>query len=153
MKKNVSQKMLLAAAIVLMFNFSSCGKYEEGPKLSLKSKTARLTNEWEVKDIDWDGEDNDFMDDMTITFEFEKGGDFKTHIEGEYTVSWYGYTYTMDIDDTQKGEWEWADGKDAVIIELDDADDEEEFEILRLKSNELKFEDEDGNIYECETAE
>ena len=31
MKKNAKQNLALAAAVVILLNFSSCGKYEEGP--------------------------------------------------------------------------------------------------------------------------
>lgn len=149
MKKNAKQNLALVAAAVILINFSSCGKYEEGPGISLRSKTARLVNEWEVSDVEADDDTGDYLDDLDITFEFEKGGDFSMTMQGEF--SYYGYTF--QIDDESDGEWEWEDGKESVIVDIEDADEETEFEILRLTNKELKFEDEDGNIFECDAAE
>lgn len=36
---------------------TSCKKYEDGPALSFKSKTARATNNWEAKNVFQDGVD------------------------------------------------------------------------------------------------
>lgn len=126
-KKNI----MLTAGLGIMFGTVSCGKYEDGPGFSLKSKKARLVGEWEVVEVDKVN-----IEDFNFAFEFEKNGDI------EFTYSYYGYSYT------EKGDWEWEDGKSSLEIELDGYT--EEWEILKLTSEELWFEDEDGNEWRCE---
>lgn len=126
----MSNKLMLAAAVVICLNFSSCKKYEDGPMFSLRTKTARLTGEWEVVKIDGQSPDG------KLIFEFERGGDFKS------TYDYGSYDYSMD------GDWEWVSGKESIEITLDG--DTEEFDILRLTNKELWFEDDNNNEYKLE---
>ena len=123
------------ATAVVIFNFTSC-KYEDGPNISLRSKKARLTGEWEVKFIDGAGMTGNDM----VTLEFDKDGD----LEFNQTYSYYGSSYTY----SQKGEWEWEDGKQSLEIILDG--NKQEWEITRLTNKEFEFEDEGNNKYELE---
>lgn len=135
--EETKKKLLLAATVVIMLNVSSCKKYEDGPLFSLRTKTVRLTGEWEVVEI----ENNDPLDDGKLILEFEKDGDFSSHrIYSDYNYSSYCYSY--------EGDWEWESGKEVIEIEIDG--DKEKFEILRLTNDELWFEDEDGNEWQCE---
>lgn len=131
--RNVSLATLASAVII--FNFSSC-KYEEGPKISLRSKKARLVGTWEVKSI---GSTN-LGSNFGIDIEFEKDGDLVI----TSTYSYYGYTGT----DSQKGSWEWEDGKESVELNIDGG--LYEFKILRLTNSEMKWEDEDREEWELE---
>ena len=124
------------ATAVVIFNFTSC-KYEDGPNISLRSKKARLTGEWEVKFIDGAGM---IGNDMEITLKFDKDGD----LEFNQTYSDYGNSYTY----SQKGEWEWEDGKQSLEITLDG--NKQEWEITRLTNKEFEFEDEGNNKWELE---
>ena len=125
-----NKKLLLAAAVVIMLNFSSCSKYEDGPAFSLKTKTARLSGDWEVVEIN-----NNASTGMTL--EFEKDGDFSLDVD-------YGYGYNYSYD----GEWEWESGKESV--EIDITGTTMEWDILRLTDDELWFEDENGQEWKCE---
>lgn len=40
---------ILIFALILALVLPSCGKYEEGPSISLRSKTSRIVNEWVVE--------------------------------------------------------------------------------------------------------
>jgi len=40
---------ILLFALILALVLPSCGKYEEGPSISLRSKTSRIVNEWVVE--------------------------------------------------------------------------------------------------------
>lgn len=130
MKTHYSGNLMLAAAIVIALNFSSCGKYEDGPSFSLMSKTSRLTGEWEVVKYDNVAPDDD------IILEFEKDGDFSL------TYEYDGYSYSYD------GEWSWEEGKEEIEIEVDG--DKSTWEVQRLTNNELWFEDPDNNLWELE---
>ncbi len=128
-----SKNLMLAATVVIMLNFSSCGKYEDGPMFSLKTKTARLTGEWEVIEIDKEKpSDNGYK----IILEFEKDGDFSF----EYSYGSYSYG--------AKGDWEWESDKESIEVDIDGY--KMEWDILRLTNSELWFEDEDGDEWKCE---
>jgi len=121
---------MLAAAVVIALNFSSCKKYEDGPMFSLRTKTARLTGTWEVVKIDGENPDG------KLILEFEKDGDFTATFDyGSYSCS-------------SEGVWEWASKKESLEITVDG--DKTEFDILRLTNKELWFEDEDNAEWKCE---
>ncbi len=128
----------LLLILSFVFIFSSCKKYEDGPAVSLLTKTSRLTGEWEVTEID---KDSDFGN-WKLLLTFEKNGDFT------FTAI---YTGSYDYDDvTENGEWEWESGKEVVDVTVDN--ERQEFKITRLTNDELWFEDKDDNYTEwrCE---
>ncbi|MCF8296817.1 MAG: hypothetical protein K9J13_04660 [Saprospiraceae bacterium] len=126
-------KRVFALVIVIAFilpAFQSCGKYADGPFFSLRTKTMRLTAEWELDEIDGDSPDAD------VFWEFEKGGDFTQ------TVEWDGDKFKT------KATWAWGTGKESIDFEPDKDDtlsDDWSVDILRLTKNELWLEDEDGD--------
>jgi len=132
MNMKPNKKLMLAAAVVIMLNFSSCSKYEDGPAFSLKTKTARLTGEWEVVEIN----NQSPVDGGKLTLEFEKDEDFSMQ------YSYFGYSYSYD------GEWEWESDKESIEVTVDGTTTE--FDIIRLTNDELWFEDESGQEWECE---
>ncbi len=126
-----NQKLLLAAAVVVMLNFTSCKKYEDGPAFSLRSKTARLTGEWEVVKIGGSP-----IAGSELNLEFEKDGDFN------FSYSYGSYDYTA------KGEWEWSDKKETIKATIDG--ETVEWEVLRLTNDEFWFEDDQQEEWKCE---
>lgn len=128
MKKNMT--LLLVAVLGFMLIFGSCGKYEDGPGFSLRSKTARLTGEWEVDEIDGDSPTG------TYEFEIEKDGDIT------FTYEYYGDVYVNE------GDWEWDSDKEVIEIRVDG--DKVEWEVLKLTNDEFWFEDEDKDEWRCE---
>ena len=51
------KKIFYALTILVGLQLASCGKYEEGPGFSLRSKTARLAGEWTIEKATVDGQD------------------------------------------------------------------------------------------------
>jgi len=130
-----SKNLILAATLVTILNFQSCKKYDDGPGLSLRSVTNRLTGEWEVVDIQGQNVNGE------ITMEFDKDGDFKM----TYEYNYYGNTYSS----TQNGEWSFEDRKETIELDFDQGGSEE-WDIKRLTNSEFWFEDEDNTEYELE---
>ena len=64
--------LITICSAVIAFNFASC-KYEDGPKLTLKSKNSRLVGEWNGKIIGGDT----LSGDAEFILEFEDDGDLK----------------------------------------------------------------------------
>ncbi len=137
MNYNFTKRMVAVVSIVgALYLSSGCGKYEEGPELSLMSKKARVTGEWEVtKMLGDDGEEYD-MGNMDMTWTFEKDGSFASAMTFEYD----GVSLTND----EKGEWEFSEDKEELDIEIDG--DVESFEILRLSNKEMFLELDDMRI-------
>lgn len=99
---------------------SSC-KYDEGPILSLRAKKERVANEWKVeKVIEANGTEREGRDDH---WTFTKDG-------------------ALFVNGNEKGRWEFGSDKESLILEQKPGPDEE-FEILRLKEQEMWLESED----------
>ncbi|MFZ6053346.1 hypothetical protein [Halocola ammonii] len=119
----------------------SCGKYEEGPMFSLRTKKARLANTWEVDKAELNG-DSEF-NGQSVTSLFE-GHAHEINKDGTFSFSSPDY-------ETITGDWEFSDDKEEVEFETEDGD-EFEWEIIRLTNNELFIEQEDqnGNLFYLE---
>ena len=128
--------LLLAAAAVTVLNFQSCGKYEDGPAFSLRSKTSRLVGEWEVVKM----QGQNLPSGYEISMEFESDGDLTYN----YSYSYYGYNYNYSF----SGEWEWEDNKGSIEIDINGYN--LDFEILRLTKDELVMEDNSNQEWELE---
>ena len=161
-----NQTLLMAAAAVTIFNFQSCSKYEDNSGLQLKSKTGRLTGEWEVVKIGGQNPEtylnnNSYsspyyqveISNVSMEWEFEKDEDFKFKQSYDRSVTYsfgngYTNTYTSTVNNSYKGEWEWENNKEELEIEYDNYT--QEFEILKLTNKELTLEDENGVEWEFE---
>jgi formylmethanofuran dehydrogenase subunit A len=53
----MNNKLSISIAAILLLMISSCKKYEEGPVLSLRSKTERVANNWKVEKYLLNGND------------------------------------------------------------------------------------------------
>lgn len=134
--KNGKSTLFLAATIITVLNFSSCSKYEDGPKFSLRTKKARLTGEWEVVRI---GNETYPQNGYTLEMTFEKDGDF----EFKYSYSGYSYTYS--------GDWAFTSDKEDIVINYDNfVGNTQMYEILRLKNDEVWLEDPQNNEWRLE---
>lgn len=134
MAQVLPKRVMLLGVAAGIIGVSGCKKYEDGPGFSLRSKTARLTGEWELVKGPF------FSSDTEVIFEFEKDGDFKMSIT--YNYGSYSYSYSV------MGDWEFTSDKEDLRIDIDG--DRTDFEILRLANDELVLEDEDREVYEFE---
>lgn len=75
-------KFSLAAVIAVTVIFSSCGKYPNGPKVSLQTKMARITREWQ-----------DPACPTCPTFEYKKDG---TYYWGGVLASGFTWQFSSD---------------------------------------------------------
>ncbi len=142
MKKNT---LFLLSLLVLLF--SGCGKYENGPILSLRSKNARLSGEWKV--VKYDFKWTDPMDPsdnssallngtiMTSSYQEPIYDPFTGELLGYENISEsYPYSETWEIEtkdntikttissngstDVTTTLWSWSDGiNEKEIIEID----------------------------------
>lgn len=117
--KNTKIYLFLSIAVIISLAITSCGKYEDGPGFSLLTKTARMTNKWELKSVY--GE----TIPAGIVWEFKK--------DGEATFSYGGFG------GTETGTWKFSDDKEDLILEFDG--DASTLKIMRLTNKELWLED------------
>ncbi|MFM7565624.1 MAG: lipocalin family protein [Flavobacteriales bacterium] len=109
----------------------SCGKYEEGPKFSLQSKKARITNTWKYTKQETNGVDvTPPASAFSATMVLNDDG------SAAYTATAWG----LPIEYT--GTWAFSDDKTSLI--LTDATGSEAYEIIKLEKDELKIRQMDG---------
>lgn len=134
----MKKALIATTAIVSLLAVSSCGKYEEGPGVSLLTKKARLTGVWDVKEyISGNTTTTDNSDD---TFEVLKDGTYKVTS---------GSTST-------EGTWEFTSDKEKIKTSFSytvfgsTTTITSESTIIRLTNKELWMKDEDGDITKAE---
>ena len=114
--------LFLSIAVIISLAITSCGKYEDGPGFSLLSKTARMTNKWELKSVD-----GEIIPAGEIVWEFKK--------DGEATISYGGLG-------TETGTWEFSDDKEDLSLTVSGSTTN--LKIRRLTNKELWVEEPAG---------
>jgi hypothetical protein len=134
--KNSKKLAYASLAGVAALTVSSCGKYEDGPKLSLLSKKTRVAGDWEVKSVG----SQVLGADYGLTMTFDKDGSMKY----SYTYGTQSYSYA--------GSWDFSSDKENLVITLDG--DIDTLEIKRLTNKEMWLDDDysavDGDIWKLE---
>lgn len=143
----ISDKVLLAGSLAVAVSLNGCKKYDDGPSISLLTKTQRLTGDWEVTKFKssqtlGNNSTNQNSINIEIEIEFDKDGDFDIRTVMNYTYSnYYGNMYTSSYVDNESGEWEFSSNKDEIELDFDDYSIlDTEIEITRLTNKELEGE-------------
>ena len=140
--KKLNVILLTVLASILML--TSCSPYEEGPAISLRSRTERLCNEWRLTRLYINGTEQTLSSfDQQTTLEFKDNG----------TVNYsYAVMDSTAIVITGSGTWEFNDDETEVFTTITytlGGTEKDTFKILRLKEEELWFENnEDGDVVE-----
>lgn len=111
------------AVLMLLLLVAACGKYEEGPGFSLRSKKARVSNIWGVQSILINGADSSAAySDYQIVF--TKTG---------------GFNVSVNDNEVAIGSWDFANNNESLsisaagIMVLDSMNT-----IVRLKNGDMK---------------
>ena len=126
-------KLLLAVTLLggALLSTPSCGKYEDGPGISLLTKKQRLCRSWDAKEyVSTSGTTVADTDDDFMTF--EKDG------TGKLTIGNVVFT----------GTWDFNSDKTKIISVYSSFSDE--VTIMRLTNKELWTKDSDGDITKFE---
>jgi len=140
--KKLNVILLTVVASVLML--TSCSPYEEGPAISLRSRTERLDNEWRLTRLYINGTEQTLSSfDQQTTLEFKDNG----------TVNYsYAVMDSTAIVITGSGTWEFNDDQTEVFTTVTytlGGTEKDTFKILRLKEEELWLENnQDGDVVE-----
>ena len=127
MMKNTKSIILGICLIFLLPAFQGCKKYEEGPLISFRSKTKRITAIWKITEKTPVGCDS-YCSGLTI--EFTKDG---MYLEKSNDLVVF------------EGIWKFNDKKTKIGIKYTGDLDFEYFEIVKLKEKEMWLKGEDGN--------
>jgi hypothetical protein len=134
MKKGL---LFLAAGLFLL---ASCSKFEEGPGFTLRSKKARLSGDWKLKEITVNGS-NTYNGEPLMSDQYV----LKLGIEknGKYTMS-EEYTDPANAmyNDSETGTWDWKE--DSLVLKSSDGY-EEPLHVVRLSNSEFWIDETDGN--------
>ena len=133
-------KKLFIISIVAIFALSSCGKYEDGPAFSLASKKSRVVNTWVI--------DKEFHNGQEVTLTADDKDDYTEFTkDGKMKVTWVSGSQST----TFEGTWEFDDSKEHLITKFTyslygtQTTTTTSYKILRLKSNEMWLEEQDGS--------
>lgn len=124
--------------LVALLTNSSCGKYEEGPNISLRTKKARLCQQWYAAEL-ISGNSEIYLDPSTNYIDFYKNGEHKFSSAG-----WWNFTGTAS--------WEFASDKEELLIHVVQQNGIQylvttyTYDILKLTKKKLWLRDEQGQI-------
>ena len=116
--KNTKNYLFLSIVVIISLAITSCGKYEDGPGFSLLSKTARMTNTWELKSVDGEVEAG------LVVLDLKKDGSMSINEDG----------YIID------GSWDFSNDKEDLHLTI--FGEGIVFKIRRLTNKELWLENE-----------
>lgn len=108
-----------------MMMLIACSKYENGPDFSLRTKTDRLCNNWQVSDAQHVSGDNpDLFTDVYYRYQLNIGKD------GQYTIT---YVPNGHGNYTESGTWKFNDDKTHVLLSAYDGK-VSDYTVLKLEN-------------------
>ena len=132
MKSNVLKISIILAAIA--FTAHGC-KYEEGPFISVRSKSERIANTWVIENAYENGKDVTSDYDQYDLFLSKDG---KARLTSNHKSG--GVTFSFSTD----GVWVFENNKNDIRFDFGDDDADGVYEILRLKETELWIKEKGG---------
>lgn len=117
---------LLLSILIASFLFTGCSKYEEGPTISLLSKTTRMCGTWKVTKRQFNGSDVVLSaEELSASVEYKDNQTF---------------TVTSSTWGIYNGTWRFSSDKTKLIIKVDGQTEETESTIVRLTNSDLILE-------------
>ncbi len=136
MKKIVKISIIALIVGCTAFTFSGCGKYEDGPSISLLTKKARVAGTWGVEKWEVNGVDQTALWRQVYSSEnliFDKAGT-------------YSATYNTILGpSTDAGTWAFINDKANLQIINSSTNSTDVLEIIRLTNSELWVRETDSN--------
>jgi hypothetical protein len=123
----MKRSSLLFTAFALLF-LVSCGKYEDGPDFTLRSKTARIAGSWTLEKYMVDGVDLTSQvtsADLALSLKYDK--------DGSYTEVRF---LSGQVVSTKSGTWKFSLNKENLVVPLTSGT-VTAYKILRLTNSEL----------------
>jgi hypothetical protein len=138
MKNSVS---LFALIIVTVLSFLSCRKYEDGPNVSFRTKKARITNNWRIESVLYNG------DDVSADPLWAKQKHYMFR-DGKYIITIIN-PISLEARNLQ-GTWKLYDNDSKIELTTKNymgvADSTNYFDILKLRNQELWIRKDDNSL-------
>ena len=137
----------ISLALITLLVFSSCGKYEEGPDFSLRTKKKRLVGIWALNEFYENGYAQNEISFFLLIQENSNWGNKRSRFE---------INYKLNTDPNIKGEWEFAKNKEVLRLRYYNNENNqihkmEDWRIMRLDNKFLAIEyEENENHYRME---
>ncbi len=123
---NTRTTLLLAFTASLLT--TGCKKYDDGPLLSLRSKTERISNTWRVEMATNGGSD--------VTSDFDQYELQMLH-DGDATLAALYNLGNLSFEFQTNGTWSFENNKEDLRLDFENDAADRTYEILRLKEDEL----------------
>ncbi len=137
--KNFRILLLLCAIVFIGGTFSSCKKYEDGPKISLLSVKNRISRDWTLTNLTKNGE-NQNIEGYNQFFSFAKSGSYNQTV----TVQ----TVWGPLTASETGDWKFSADKKNVILTKTGETTSNSYKILELRKSQMKVSyQENGDEY------
>lgn len=122
---------VLLVVILSVATFESCGRYENGPEISLRSAKSRIVGEWHLADL--------LVNDKReqTLFDMESSSELTFNDDGTYL---YNKVQSVKFPQELVGEWSFGEDKtELLLIQRDsiNGDSERMYKITRLSKDEL----------------
>ena len=122
---------VLLVVILSVATFESCGRYENGPEISLRSAKSRIVGEWHLADL--------LVNDKReqTLFDMESSSELTFNDDGTYL---YNKVQSVKFLQELVGEWSFGEDKtELLLIQRDsiNGDSERMYKITRLSKDEL----------------
>lgn len=122
---------VLLVVILSVVTFESCGRYENGPEISLRSAKSRIVGEWHLADL--------LVNDKReqTLFDMESSSELTFNDDGTYL---YNKVQSVKFPQELVGEWSFGEDKtELLLIQRDsiNGDSERMYKITRLSKDEL----------------
>jgi len=122
---------VLLVVILSVATFESCGRYENGPEISLRSAKSRIVGEWHLADL--------LVNDKReqTLFDMESSSELTFNDDGTYL---YNKLQSVKFPQELVGEWSFGEDKtELLLIQRDsiNGDSERMYKITRLSKDEL----------------
>jgi len=127
MQKRTFTLLVIFSAFILIF--SSCGKYEDGPALSVIPKKSRVANIWKIEKV--------FVNDVDRTSLYEAFiSTYKLELTKDEKLT---ETYTNTLGSvSENGTWELTNSNEDITFTISGT--KTTYKIMRLKMNEMWLE-------------
>lgn len=122
--------LAITTLTIVGLTFASCNKYEEGPALSIIPKNERVANTWQIYYAQDDGQNvSDNYDQYTLYLT----ADGAAQLDADYFV--LGTQYQTST----QGTWSFENDKQDIRLDYEDDSEDQVYQILMLKSDEMRL--------------
>jgi hypothetical protein len=128
---------ILAVLLILLAGIGACKKYEDGPAFSLRSKAARVANNWKIAEA-LDNGNNVTSDYNKYELDLTKDG----HAELSIDYNFFG----GNLKYTTSGTWTFVSEKEKISFDYENDQADNVYKILKLKEKEMWLKEDTGTL-------